>query len=359
MPVPDPPTNIPGDSVLSAHGEDQAEELGEFLKNIEPPVDRIYSSPLYRCLQTSVPASEKLGLPIYPETGFGEWYKRETDLHPSAASPQELKAFFPTLKEDYRSLVSVSNEGETVEEHHKRCKDVFRAVLKDIREHGNNVKTILVVTHAAPRIALGRALAGDNSLQIRTGTCSIDKFVLKAGKEPMIGNYDLEYTGKCDYLKDGEEMHWSFDSPYEPGSVEDINSRFSDSETSGDGEATVTVYVPLDMGQDTFGPLSESVIPAQAPFQAVEFDSDKPMFKIGENVFQGEWQDMVGTEVYTDVEGKSIGTSRTRIQLFPSTLQEKSEQFGAGAKKESLVDRIKKINLARAQKKVHKKEDGP
>jgi transcription factor C subunit 7 len=54
------PTGIPTDPALAAHGVEQAAELAEFLCAIEPPVDRIYSSPFYRCLQTLKPTTERL-----------------------------------------------------------------------------------------------------------------------------------------------------------------------------------------------------------------------------------------------------------------------------------------------------------
>jgi transcription factor C subunit 7 len=345
--------------VLSKHGEDQAVELGEYVQSITPKIDRIYSSPFYRCLQTATPASEKLNLDIYPETGFGEWYKRERTTHPSAASPLKLKQFFSNLKQDYESLVKVPSQGETQQELEERCKEAFKMVLKDLNDNAPEVKTILVVSHAAPRIALARALAGDNTLPIRTGVCSLDKFVLKPHQQPTIGNYQLEYTGKTDFLKDGEEMHWSFENPFDPGSTEDIMARVSDTEseerlenTKEGSEETATVYVPLDMGQDVFGPLSESVIPVGASFQMVDIESDKPMFKIGEKVFEGDWQNMVGTEVYTDTEGLPVGTSRTRIQLYPATLQEKSEEGKAPAKRGGLLGRVQEINLKRQAKEL-------
>lgn len=54
------PTGIPTDPALAAHGVEQAAELAEYLYSIEPPVDRVYSSPFYRCLQTLKPTTERL-----------------------------------------------------------------------------------------------------------------------------------------------------------------------------------------------------------------------------------------------------------------------------------------------------------
>lgn len=52
------PTGIPTDPPLTAKGVQQSRELANYLTKVEPPVDRIYSSPFYRCLQTLKPFSD-------------------------------------------------------------------------------------------------------------------------------------------------------------------------------------------------------------------------------------------------------------------------------------------------------------
>ncbi len=53
------PTNIPSDPPLTGHGVEQANELANHLVTLDPPINYIYSSPLYRCLQTVKPTIEK------------------------------------------------------------------------------------------------------------------------------------------------------------------------------------------------------------------------------------------------------------------------------------------------------------
>lgn len=71
------PTGIPSDPALAGYGEIQARELGAHLKKIEPPVDVVYSSPFYRCLQTLKPFADKViplsksGGKIKVENGIG------------------------------------------------------------------------------------------------------------------------------------------------------------------------------------------------------------------------------------------------------------------------------------------------
>lgn len=73
------PTNIESDPALAAYGVEQARDLGNYIVNaLEPPVDVVYSSPFYRCLQTLKPATDKLfaqkgreGGEIRVENGLG------------------------------------------------------------------------------------------------------------------------------------------------------------------------------------------------------------------------------------------------------------------------------------------------
>lgn len=53
------PTGIPTDPPLTSKGVQQSKELAEHLSSIEPPVDVIYSSPFYRCLQTLKPFTDR------------------------------------------------------------------------------------------------------------------------------------------------------------------------------------------------------------------------------------------------------------------------------------------------------------
>jgi transcription factor C subunit 7 len=65
------PTGIASDPPLAAYGVEQAKELAEHAATLDPPVERIYSSPFYRCLETINPLAEKLDMPILPDNGIG------------------------------------------------------------------------------------------------------------------------------------------------------------------------------------------------------------------------------------------------------------------------------------------------
>lgn len=53
------PTGIPTDPPLTSKGVQQSKELAKYLSSLEPPVDVIYSSPFYRCLQTLKPFTDE------------------------------------------------------------------------------------------------------------------------------------------------------------------------------------------------------------------------------------------------------------------------------------------------------------
>lgn len=199
--------------MLAKHGEDQAEELGEYLSHIEPSIQRIYSSPFYRCLQTATPAAEKLGLEIYAENGIGEWYQPGRATHPSPAPLDTLKGFFPKLNDKYEPLVVPSKSGETIHELHERCKETLAKLVRDINSNpdSSHISTILLVSHAAPKAAISPAFTNDHKTEVRTGVCSLDKYELKPGASgENLGDWVMTMNGYTEFLNNGEEMHWSF-----------------------------------------------------------------------------------------------------------------------------------------------------
>lgn len=210
-PVPPPPTGIDGDPVLADHGRDQANELAGYLSSVEPRIQRIYSSPFYRCIETVAPSAKLMAVKICPETGVGEWFDRERATHPVPAPAEQLSPLFPGLiDESYKPITPVSKDGETVEELHQRAIECVTNLINELKNEPE-IKTILLVTHAATKIALGRALLGDPNAEIRTGTCSVDKYVLSSDdKSGAPGDWTQQLNGYADFLTKGEEMHWSF-----------------------------------------------------------------------------------------------------------------------------------------------------
>jgi transcription factor C subunit 7 len=236
------PTGIPSDPALAGYGVKQSKELAAHLMTRSPPIQRFYSSPFYRCLQTINPSVEALSTStsdpethkIRGENGVGEWYGTARFEHPSPASPQVLKALFERYDEEYVPAIKPSVKGEKIEDLHDRCAYALHKIIGKSDREG--VKAICICTHAATLIAIGRALTGHLPDDVAEGdfrpfTCAVSTFVRRstslqegveewAGPETSIprvdwrggkgvgGGWKLEVSGDCSFLSGGEERGW-------------------------------------------------------------------------------------------------------------------------------------------------------
>lgn len=203
------PTGIAADPPLTAHGVGQARELGERLLVADPPIERVYSSCYYRCLQTIEPfareaaATGKLGgithqedlssrsgghegvVGVRGETGIGEWYGSAPFEHPIPASPEVLESFFPALlSPDYKPAVVPTRMGESIGELHDRVATTMDALISECDRDG--IRAVLLCSHAAVVIALGRVLTGDMPENIevedfRAFTCGLSVYRRRRG----------------------------------------------------------------------------------------------------------------------------------------------------------------------------------
>lgn len=64
------------------------------------------------------------------------------------------------------------------------------------------VKRILLVSHAATVIALGRAICKDREMDVRAGTCSLSKYVRDGNGE----KWRCELNGWTGHLAKGEQV---------------------------------------------------------------------------------------------------------------------------------------------------------
>jgi transcription factor C subunit 7 len=201
-------------------------------------VDRIYSSPFYRCLETINPLADLLDLPILCENGIGEWYGLARFDHPSPAPPELLHSFFPRVRTAYNPVIVPSTKGEPIAEIHDRVAYALARIIEacdeEWRTEGKGVKTVLLVGHAASNIAMGRALVGDPNADVKTGTCSLSVYrrrspspVVRAplpvpseetpipetgwrGGRGVGGGWVQVLNGDCGFLTNGEERNWWF-----------------------------------------------------------------------------------------------------------------------------------------------------
>jgi transcription factor C subunit 7 len=181
---------------------------------------------------TSDPETHK----IRGENGVGEWYGMARFDHPSPAEPAVLKKLFERYDEQYRPFIKPSVCGESIDELHDRTAYALHKIIEKSDREG--VKAILICTHAATLIAIGRALTGrmpeDSSDEdFRPFTCGLTRFVRKANKEnagfsveewagpetpiPKVswrggrgvgGSWEMRESGDCSFLSGGEERGW-------------------------------------------------------------------------------------------------------------------------------------------------------
>ncbi|KAK0646568.1 histidine phosphatase superfamily [Cercophora newfieldiana] len=203
------PTGGPADPALTAHGCDQARELGDRLLAVDPPIERVYSSLYYRCLQTIEPfvrkaeatpgastprdaavtttAAASVGgtLRVRGETGIGEWYGAANFEHPVPATPDVLESHFPALLDhSYKPAVVPTRMGEGVDLLHDRVASTMEALIAECDRDG--IRTIILCSHAAVVIALGRVLTGNMPESIETEdfkafTCGLSLYRRRQG----------------------------------------------------------------------------------------------------------------------------------------------------------------------------------
>ncbi|KAJ7706129.1 histidine phosphatase superfamily [Mycena rosella] len=212
-------TGLPRDPPLAAFGVSQAQELADYFLSL--PEDQrptaIFSSPYYRCLQTSSPVSAALGVPIYVEHGLSEWYSpiaEGTGLHPRPGSAASLAQYFPTAidADAWASVWFPSRKGEDVAEMHARAGAFLDAFVPEVeRKFPGAHRRILLVSHAATTIALTRVLVGDPALPMRAGCCSLTELVRKRDVMPILGGWDALRLADGTHLKDGTSRDWGFE----------------------------------------------------------------------------------------------------------------------------------------------------
>jgi len=218
------PTGLPRDPPLTAYGLTQAEELCQYFLSF-PENERptaIFSSPYYRCLQTSQPLAKALGIPIYVEHGIGEWYSPVvpgTGLHPRPGPTASLQALVAEIDPGWETLFYPSRKGETLAELHARIDVFVRAfgVALPQRLPKEQMRRLLMVSHAATTIALVRSLMGEREMYMKVGCCSLTELEKREGLErdrsekEVIGVWKPISVASGDHLKGGSSREWGFE----------------------------------------------------------------------------------------------------------------------------------------------------
>ncbi|KAI9357225.1 histidine phosphatase superfamily [Pilaira anomala] len=205
-PNPPLPTHLPNDPPLSKLGRSQAKELANFLKH--KSIDRIYSSPFYRVLETVYPLVKECNMPLYIDNSMAEWVGLAHGRYLPSAPLPELKQLFPKLDiEHHTSSIPLPEEAETVHDCHLRVKRGLDKLIDslDSEEDPESPHTILLAGHAASVICAVRALLNNAQFFVKCGTCSLTH---------LVRNPDLTWTlvsnGDCQHLSQGEQRSWMF-----------------------------------------------------------------------------------------------------------------------------------------------------
>jgi len=165
---------------------------------VQPPIDQVYSSPYYRCLQTVEPFmklraeqqrrsgsridtsfTSRPAFEVRCETGLSDWYGTAPFEHPTSAPPGKLKELFPFLDESYSTVLEPTRRGESIARLHDRVAACLQGIVEQCDKHGH--RAVLLCAHAAINIAAGRVLTGVMPEDVETEdfgafTCGLSVF---------------------------------------------------------------------------------------------------------------------------------------------------------------------------------------
>ncbi|PKX93755.1 phosphoglycerate mutase family protein [Aspergillus novofumigatus IBT 16806] len=286
------PTGNPADPTLTSHGVRQSHELAAHIASpaFQPKPFRVYCSPFYRCLQTIQPTVEALkakkqheqssdidacaDFDVRIENGIG--YKLLTQIQgngsaqpPSSSTPPRphRQPSTPTSPASSRPTLKAHPappplpRGETIAQLHDRLATALAGIIADVDAEiaaledsqppdQRSSKALLICSHAAPLIAMGRALTGampeDSSTEdFFVFTAGLSTFrrrrnevgtarpgaevsaaealapgtkILRAetrvpdwrGGKGVGGGWDCVKNGDCGFLSTGAERGWHF-----------------------------------------------------------------------------------------------------------------------------------------------------
>ena len=171
---------------------------------------------------------------------MGEFYGLARFDHPLPATNEVLATHFDTLHPSYQPLIRPSVNGESIPAIHDRIAYCLHHMIKTLDAEPNGPKTILICTHAAVMICIGRVLTGrmpddHGEDDFKCFTCALSKFVRRPseptaktvedelwdsskaeiipsvgwqGGRGVRGGWDCEINGDCSFLSNGEERGW-------------------------------------------------------------------------------------------------------------------------------------------------------
>ncbi|XP_058463645.1 ecdysteroid-phosphate phosphatase isoform X2 [Malaya genurostris] len=151
------------DSPLTNMGRYQGRLTGEAMKDAGVRIDHVYSSPSFRCIQTTTSILEGLGLkdshPIHVEPGLFEWLAWYQDGVPEWMSNKELIAADYNIATNYDPLSKIEDLKEQLLENLEEFYHRNSAVTEHLIE--NTSGNILIVGHATTLDTCTRHIVGE------------------------------------------------------------------------------------------------------------------------------------------------------------------------------------------------------
>lgn len=195
---------------------EQANELAAHLLKLDPPIEQVYSSPYYRCMQTIQPfvrdlrsqPSGNVSVDTPPKVradlGLSEWFGLAHFEHPSPASLNELQNHFPEIDASYASTLAPSRRGESLPQLHDRVAKAIDTIIRRSDEEGH--KAVIICTHAAVVIALGRVLTGRVEEDYGAFTCGLSKYKRQGVRTSITSSDDKTGTHATALAARGEKQ---------------------------------------------------------------------------------------------------------------------------------------------------------
>lgn len=128
--------------------------------------------PRHSHISENVSGDSTIGICV--DLGLSEWYGLAHFEHPSSAPLDELRGFFPELDASYASTPAPERHGESLPQLHDRVAKAIGSIIRRSDREGH--KAVLISTHAAVVIALGRVLTGQMEKDFGAFTCGLSKY---------------------------------------------------------------------------------------------------------------------------------------------------------------------------------------
>jgi broad specificity phosphatase PhoE len=141
------------DPPLSPQGNDRASTLASELSNI--PIERLFSSPFLRSIQTADPLARLLELPIQLEWGLCEWLCQDWSSElPQTTPVEDLVQLYPNIDPSYQSLI-LPCYPETLTQLRTRTFNIAHKLVEC------NCERVVAIAHKGSILGIVAALTGE------------------------------------------------------------------------------------------------------------------------------------------------------------------------------------------------------